>query len=121
MRRPSTSPERKGTTMSITNVRSSTMGRVWGSALGLVVTLVMGLAGRAAATDVTACGQTLVPRDTGVLQVDLDCPDSASAVFLGDRATLAFGGHTITRRGRPRFRPGLLVSTRVIHAEVGHD
>ena len=67
---------------------------------GLAVVAAIGVAaGRAAATDVTACGQTVVARDTGVLQVDLTCSDSAAAVFLQDRATLAVGGHTVTGGG----------------------
>lgn len=61
--------------------------------------VVFSAAGRAAAMDVTACGQTVSERFTGVVQDDLDCPDSAQAVFLLDRATLDLAGHTITGGG----------------------
>jgi hypothetical protein len=61
--------------------------------------LAFGLAGAAHATDITTCGQTVFPYQTGVVQVDLTCSDSASAVFLQDRAILQVGGHTITGGG----------------------
>jgi hypothetical protein len=87
--------------MSIESVRRpmSSSGWRFAGGLGVVVGLVLFLVGRAAATDVTACQQVVAPRDIGVLQTDLVCPDSAAAVFLGDRATLAIGGHTITGGG----------------------
>ena len=71
----------------------------WSSRIGLVLVLIVAAGGRATATDVTGCGQTVVDRDTGVLQADLVCSDDAWALVLGDRATLAFGGHTITGGG----------------------
>jgi hypothetical protein len=50
----------------------------------------------AAATDITTCGQTILARDTGVLVADLDCPSSAGAVFLGEKATFDLAGYTLT-------------------------
>src|SRR5215472_11906574 len=67
---------------------------------GLVAALfVLVGVGRAAATDITACGQTIVRKDTGVLTVDLSCSSSAEGVFLDDKATLQLNGHTITGGG----------------------
>ncbi len=85
--------------MTIANAGNRTVRRAGAAGVAIGLALVAFVAGRAAATDVTTCGQTVVDRDIGVLQVDLDCPDSAAAVFLGDRATLAVGGHTITGGG----------------------
>ena len=45
---------------------------------------------------ITACGQTVPDRETGTLAADLVCSSSASAVFVGDRATLDLDSHTIT-------------------------
>ena len=88
--------------MSIESIRNSAQARrwrTWAGGLCMALALVLVVLGRAAATDVTACHQTVVARDTGVLQADLTCSDSATAVFLDDRATLDLGGHTITGGG----------------------
>src|SRR5262249_58018734 len=74
--------------------------RAWSKGFLAAVFAFMAIAaGRAAATDVTACFQTVFTRDTGVLQVDLTCDDSAAAVYLQPGATLQMGGHTITGGG----------------------
>ena len=41
--------------------------------VGIVVGLVL-LGGSTWALDITQCGQRIPPHETGVLQVDLDCP-----------------------------------------------
>lgn len=85
--------------MTTTNaVRADRRGVRWIlAACALSVGLVH--AGPAGATDITTCGQTVFSFQTGNVQVDLTCSDSASAVFLQDRATLSVGGHTITGGG----------------------
>ena len=67
--------------------------------LTLALLLLVAAADRATATDVTACGQTVAARDTGVLTADLTCSSSAEGVFLEERATLDLGGHTISGGG----------------------
>jgi hypothetical protein len=48
------------------------------------------------AVDITACGQVVPPRETGVLQVDLtSCSSSAIGVFLSDRSELDLNGHAV--------------------------
>src|SRR5262249_52188397 len=60
-----------------------------------VVWLASGPAARA--TDITACDTTVAAGDTGVLQADLDCPNSlAFAVRLLRGSTLQLNGHSIT-------------------------
>lgn len=67
--------------------------------LTLALMLLVAVAGRAAATDVTACGQTIAARDTGVLTVDLTCSSSVDGALLGDKATLDLNGHTLSGAG----------------------
>lgn len=67
----------------------------WAGALAFVLIA----AGAARAGDITACGQLVGARDTGVLVADLTCPDSAAAVFVADRGTLDLAGHTLTGGG----------------------
>jgi hypothetical protein len=60
------------------------------SLVGLMVPVL------AHAFDVTACGQVVPPRETGVLQVDLTgCGSSAVGAFLSDRSELDLNGHAI--------------------------
>jgi hypothetical protein len=47
------------------------------------------------AVDITACGTTIGPRETGVLQTDLDCSTSGFAVRLLRNATLDLNGHAL--------------------------
>jgi len=67
----------------------------------LALGFVLLVAARAFAVDVTACGQVVATRTTGVLTADLDCSSAAGAfaVDLADRATLQLAGHTISGRG----------------------
>jgi hypothetical protein len=54
------------------------------------------LGGTAHAVDVTACGQTIHPREIGVLQNDLTCSSGGVGVRLENGAVLDLGGHSIT-------------------------
>jgi len=77
------------------------------------------LAGPAAAVDVTTCGQTIGAGETGVLQVDLDCPivfsPASFGVILANGGRLDLDGHVLSGAfhavfaydGTPRIRgPG---------------
>lgn len=59
----------------------------------------VGMSVPAAALEVTQCGQTVPAGETGVVQVDLDCPNDAFGVRLLPRATLDLNGHTIKGGG----------------------
>ena len=63
-----------------------------------MVSILVILATRAFAVDVTTCGQEVPHGEIGTLVADLDCSSAAagsSAVVLGSRGTLAMGGHRI--------------------------
>jgi hypothetical protein len=51
---------------------------------------------RAMATDITACGATIAPGDTGVLQADLDCSAAPIGVLVLTHGVLDLNGHTIS-------------------------
>ena len=53
----------------------------------------------AAPVPVTACGQAIPAGAHGVLQNDLDCPDTGQALVVGSGASLALNGHTISVQG----------------------
>jgi hypothetical protein len=65
----------------------------------LVLTLVAVLpifgVTRVFATDITACGATIAPGDTGVLQVDLDCSAAPLGVLVLSGGELDLNGHAI--------------------------
>jgi hypothetical protein len=67
--------------------------------LTLALLLLVAAAGRATATDVTACGQSIAARDTGVLTVDLTCSSSVDGAILGEKSTLDLNGHTLSGSG----------------------
>ena len=69
--------------------------RVLGCAFVLAVAVVQ----RAAALDITACGQSVPPYTSATLTTDLACDDSASAVFVGEKGKLDFDGHSISGGG----------------------
>jgi hypothetical protein len=55
------------------------------------------LATRVWSMDITTCEQYVPGGTTGVLQVDLDCPDAyPGAVLMGTGAKLLLNGHSIT-------------------------
>jgi len=56
--------------------------------------VVLGLVATTHAMDITTCGQFVNPRDTGVLQADLDC-GSGPGITLAERAKLNLNGHVI--------------------------
>ena len=60
---------------------------------------VLALAGAAHAVDITACGQTVAPREIGVLQNDLTCNGPGFGVRLDNGAVLDLGNHTLTIEG----------------------
>jgi hypothetical protein len=62
--------------------------------LALLGVLLLG--GTVHAVDITACGQTIHPREIGVLQNDLTCSGGGVGVRLENGAVLDLGGHTIT-------------------------
>ena len=64
--------------------------------IGIVVAVALA-ASRAAAVDVSSCGQAVPDGETGVLQADLDC-SADPAVTLGNRSTLDMNGHAIVAR-----------------------
>ena len=47
------------------------------------------------ALDITACGATVPPGETGVLQADLLCSGEYAGVTLENQATLDMNGHSI--------------------------
>jgi hypothetical protein len=57
--------------------------------------LVCAVGTEAAPLDITTCGQTVPVAQTGVLQADLDCPTTASAILMENYATLQLNSHTI--------------------------
>jgi hypothetical protein len=54
---------------------------------------------RASGLLVTSCGQSVPDGMRATLATDLVCDNSASAVFVGERAVLRLDGHTITGGG----------------------
>jgi len=68
-----------------------------GIALAMPVGMMMLLLGASTATasDITACGTTIAPGDTGVLQADLDCSDSPIGILALTGAVLDLNGHSI--------------------------
>jgi hypothetical protein len=62
------------------------------------LSVIVLLAGEAAALDVTTCGQAVPPREHAVVQGDLVC-SSSPAVELGSGAELDLNGHSISGAG----------------------
>ncbi|MGH7893057.1 MAG: hypothetical protein ACREQL_00220 [Candidatus Binatia bacterium] len=65
----------------------------------LIIPALIVLAGRAAALDVTACGQVVSSGDVGVLQADLACTAPVPGIRLETGATLDLNGHALTTVG----------------------
>jgi hypothetical protein len=59
------------------------------------VLLVVAWTRAGADVTITTCGQSVPARETGTLVADLTCSSSATAVFVGDRATLDLDTHAI--------------------------
>jgi hypothetical protein len=78
------------------STRHSVLTFSWFFLFCAAVVVALGFGDPARAFDVTACGVTVPVDDVGVLQADLDCPASTSAVVLEDDARLELNGHSIT-------------------------
>jgi hypothetical protein len=74
--------------------------------------IVLLLASRAWALDITSCGTSVPSRVVGVLQADLVCSDT-TALLLGLRSTLDMNGHTLTVSGHGVYCGG---SCRIVSA-----
>src|SRR5262245_38459378 len=79
------------------NATAVSRGRLMGRLAPSFVLFVLA-ATRAAAVDVTTCGQVIPPHEAGVLVADLDCsgqPAGSDGVVLGNQSSLDLQGHSL--------------------------
>src|SRR5262249_8504299 len=79
------------------NATAVSRGRLMGRLAPSFVLFVLA-ATRAAAVDVTTCGQVIPPHEAGVLVADLDCsgqPARSDGVVLGTQSSLDLQGHSL--------------------------